>query len=176
MSSLAERINALLPQTQCTQCGYEGCAPYATAIAEAGANINRCPPGGEAGITVLSTLLGVPILALDPECGEFKPNQVAFINEAVCIGCAKCLPACPVDAILGASKYMHTVIASHCTGCGLCIPPCPVDCITLIEDLQVPVLPAAAKSLVRFHAHEARVAQRAQARDAALAAREAGWL
>lgn len=116
----------------------------------------------------------MPILQLDPECGELKPNQVALIDEAVCIGCAKCLPACPVDAILGASKYMHTVIASLCTGCGLCISPCPVDCITLIEDAAVPVLPTAAVSLLRFHAHEARVASRAAAREAELAEREAG--
>ncbi len=173
-TALADRINALLPQTQCTQCGYEGCAPYAKAIAEEGANINRCPPGGEAGITALSKLLNVPILPLDPECGELKPNQVALIDAAVCIGCAKCLPACPVDAILGASKYMHTIIAPLCTGCGLCIPPCPVDCITLVEDARVPVLPAAAVSLVRFQAHDARYASRAAAREAELAEREAG--
>ncbi len=172
--SLTERINSLLPQTQCTQCGYEGCAPYARAIADDGANINRCPPGGEAGITALSQLLNVPALPLDPECGILKPNQVALIDETVCIGCAKCLPACPVDAILGASKYMHTVIAPLCTGCGLCIPPCPVDCITLFEDPRVPVLPAANVSRMRFHAHEARYASRTVARELELAVREAG--
>ena len=143
-------------------------------MAAGSANINRCPPGGEAGISALSKLLNVPVLPLDPECGELKPNQVALIDEAICIGCAKCLPACPVDAILGASKFMHTVIAPLCTGCGLCIAPCPVDCISLIEDARVPVLPAAAVSLQRFHAHEARLALRAATREAELAAREFG--
>ena len=124
--------------------------------------------------TQLSSLLNVPELPLDPECGELAPNKVALIDEAVCIGCAKCLPACPVDAILGASKFMHTVIAPLCTGCGLCIPPCPVDCITLIVDARVPTLPPAANSRTRYEAHQARYAQRAATREAELAARESG--
>ena len=137
LTATAEQINALLPQTQCTKCGYEGCAPYAQAIAESGAPINRCPPGGEAGIQSLARLLNVPALPLDPSCGEHGPLRVAVIDEQHCIGCTLCIQACPVDAIVGASKRMHTVLPDWCTGCDLCIPPCPVDCIEM-----VPVEPA----------------------------------
>jgi len=128
---LVERIDAVLPQTQCGQCGFPGCRPYAQALAEDRADINQCPPGGEAGIRALADLLGREPRALNPANGVAKPPQVAFIDEATCIGCTKCIQACPVDAILGAAKLMHTVIADHCTGCELCLPPCPVDCIVL---------------------------------------------
>ena len=127
---IAEQINALLPQTQCGQCGYPGCKPYAEAIA-AGDKINKCPPGGEATIQALADLLDVEVEPLDAVEGE-KPKMVAYIREAECIGCTKCIQACPVDAIVGAAKQMHTVIVSECTGCDLCVEPCPVDCIDMI--------------------------------------------
>jgi len=128
---IVEQINQVLPQTQCGQCGYPGCKPYAEAIANKGDPINRCPPGGDAGIKALAELLEVEIISLDESCGEEKPPRVAVIIEEECIGCTKCIQACPVDAIVGAAKQMHTVIASECTGCDLCIPPCPVDCIEM---------------------------------------------
>ncbi len=128
---LAEQIDALLPQTQCTKCGYQGCRPYAQAIAKGKADINQCPPGGEPGITKLAALLGVNSKPLNPEYGIDQPRQVAVIDEQECIGCTKCQPPCPVDAIIGANKLMHTVIESECTGCELCIAPCPVNCITM---------------------------------------------
>jgi electron transport complex protein RnfB len=128
---LVDRIDALLPQTQCGQCGHGGCRPYAEAIAAGAAAINRCPPGGTRGIVALAELLDRPILPLDPECGEEKPPRVAFIIEAECIGCTKCIQVCPVDAIIGASRLMHTVLADQCTGCDLCVPACPVDCIVM---------------------------------------------
>jgi electron transport complex protein RnfB len=127
---IADEINAILPQTQCGQCGYPGCRPYAEAIA-GGDAINKCPPGGEAGIQALADLLDVEAIPLDAEHGEEAVKSVAFIIEADCIGCTKCIQACPVDAILGAAKQMHTVIASECTGCDLCVEPCPVDCIEM---------------------------------------------
>lgn len=137
---LVERIDALLPQTQCGQCGFPGCKPYATAIASGEADINQCPPGGEAGVRALATLLGREPRPLSAEHGEHKPPQVALIDEAVCIGCTKCIQACPVDAIVGATRLMHSVIAQDCTGCELCIPPCPVDCISLVP-LNVRAVP-----------------------------------
>ncbi len=125
-------IDALLPQTQCGQCGHPGCQPYAAGIL-AGEPINRCPPGGRATIAKLARLLGVPELPLDPEHGLESPiKTVAFIREDECIGCTKCIQACPVDAIVGAAKFMHTVIISECTGCDLCVEPCPVDCIDML--------------------------------------------
>jgi len=130
---LDERINRLLPQTQCTKCGFEGCAPYARAIAFDQAPINRCPPGGAAGIAALAALLERPVLPLDTSCGQHVPLQVAVIDEQYCIGCTLCIQACPVDAILGASKVMHTVIEADCTGCDLCVAPCPVDCIEMVD-------------------------------------------
>jgi electron transport complex protein RnfB len=137
---IVEQINAILPQTQCGQCGFPGCRPYAEAIAAGEAPINRCPPGGEAGIRALADLLDVEAIPLDAEHGEESPvKSVAFIHEEDCIGCTKCIQACPVDAILGAAKQMHTVIASECTGCDLCVEPCPVDCIEMVpieENLQ----------------------------------------
>ena len=133
---IAEQINDILPQTQCGQCGYPGCRPYAEAIASGDAAINKCPPGGEAGIQALAALLDVEAIPLDEEHGEEKVKAVAYIREAECIGCTKCIQACPVDAILGAAKQMHTVIASECTGCDLCLEPCPVDCIDMISEPQ----------------------------------------
>lgn len=129
---IADQICELLPQTQCGQCGYPGCRPYAEAIAE-GERINRCPPGGEATIQALANLLDTEPLPLDEEVGEEKPKSYAYIREDECIGCTKCIQACPVDAILGAAKHMHTVITSECTGCDLCVDPCPVDCIEMRE-------------------------------------------
>jgi electron transport complex protein RnfB len=129
--TLIDQINALLPQTQCGQCSFQGCRPYAEAIASGAADINQCPPGGDEGIGDLAALLGVSPKSLNTEFGRHKPPSVAFIVEQDCIGCTKCIAACPVDAILGASKFMHTVIASECTGCELCITPCPVDCIVM---------------------------------------------
>ena len=129
---VVDQVNALLPQTQCGQCSYPGCRPYAEAIV-AGEAINKCPPGGEATIHQLADLLNLEALPLDAEHGVEKPKTVAYIHEDECIGCTKCIQACPVDAILGAAKLMHTVIASECTGCDLCVEPCPVDCIDMIE-------------------------------------------
>lgn len=131
-SSLIERIDAALPQTQCTKCGYDGCLPYARALATEGEAINRCPPGGPEGIRLLAEILDTPELPLDPECGEHVPLRIAVIDEAHCIGCTLCIQACPVDAIVGANKLMHTVLADRCTGCDLCVAPCPVDCIDMI--------------------------------------------
>ena len=135
---LVDKIDAILPQTQCGQCGFPGCRPYATAIAKGEADINQCPPVGEDGIRKLAELLGVEAKPLNAEHGEPKPKSVAVIDENLCIGCTLCLQACPVDAILGAAKQMHTIIASECTGCELCVSPCPVDCIAMVpieEDL-----------------------------------------
>ncbi|HET6565778.1 MAG TPA: electron transport complex subunit RsxB [Xanthomonadales bacterium] len=137
---VVEQINQVLPQTQCGQCGYPGCRPYAEAIASGAAEINQCPPGGMAGIQALADLLGREVLELNPENGQEKPRAVAVIDEQVCIGCTLCIQACPVDAILGAAKQMHTVIESECTGCDLCLPPCPVDCIEMV----VPTTPITA--------------------------------
>ena len=129
--TLKERVNAALPQTQCTRCGYPDCAAYAEAIAQQGAPINQCPPGGAEGVERLSAITGQPALPLNPVNGVEGPRAVAVIDEAWCIGCTLCLDACPTDAIIGSNKLMHTVIEPHCTGCELCIPVCPVDCISL---------------------------------------------
>ena len=129
---LIEKINSILPQTQCGKCGFSGCKPYATAIAEGLADINQCPPGNEEGIRKLATLLGVEPKPLNTTHGLPKPESVALIDEETCIGCTFCIQACPVDAIVGASKKLHTVITAECTGCELCIAPCPVDCIIII--------------------------------------------
>jgi electron transport complex protein RnfB len=140
INTIADQINALLPQTQCGQCSFKGCRPYAEAIASGAADINQCPPGGDEGIIELAGLLGIAPKPLNTRFGEHKPKSVAFIIEEDCIGCVKCIAACPVDAILGAAKFMHTVIASECTGCELCVAPCPVDCIIMkpVSEAQLP--------------------------------------
>lgn len=128
---LVEQIDEILPQTQCGQCGYPGCKPYAEAIA-GGDEINKCPPGGEATIQKLADLMGVEAKPLDDAHGESDVKKVAYIREDECIGCTKCIQACPVDAIVGATRQMHTVIIDECTGCDLCVAPCPVDCIDMV--------------------------------------------
>ena len=130
--ALAARIDALLPQTQCGRCTYAGCRPYAEAIARGEAGTDQCPPGGDDTARALAALLGREPRPVNPAYGEIEAPLVALIDEARCIGCARCLPACPVDAIVGAKKRMHTVIADLCTGCELCLPPCPVDCIAVL--------------------------------------------
>ena len=132
MSGLAERIDALLPQTQCTKCGYPACRPYAEAIERGEAEINQCPPGGDAAIRELAALLGREVRPLNPRNGIEQPRRVALIDEARCIGCTLCIQACPVDAIVGAPKLMHTVVTELCSGCDLCVAPCPVDCIEML--------------------------------------------
>jgi len=135
-NTLAANIEQLLPQTQCTKCGYPSCHQYAVAIAEGKANYNQCPPGGLEGVVRLATLLQQPVIALDTTRGKERPRPVAIIEEAFCIGCTLCIQACPVDAIIGAPKQMHTVIADQCTGCDLCVAPCPVDCIVMVPVTQ----------------------------------------
>jgi Na+-translocating ferredoxin:NAD+ oxidoreductase subunit B len=130
-AALADRLDALLPQTQCTRCGYPDCRRYAEAIAQGAAAINRCPPGGAEGVARLAAATGQPVLPLDPACGREGPRLLAVIDEAWCIGCTLCIEACPVDCIIGAHKRMHTVVDADCTGCELCVPACPVDCIAL---------------------------------------------
>jgi electron transport complex protein RnfB len=173
---MAARIAALLPQTQCTRCGFPGCAPYAAAIASGAAPINQCPPGGSTTIRALAALLGRPVLALNPEHGAESPPRVAWIDESRCIGCARCLAPCPVDAIIGAAKFMHTVVSERCTGCELCLPPCPVDCIELRDAPAPAAAPAAnqaAQNRRRFEAHTARQAERAAVRQRQIDAKKA---
>lgn len=162
---IAERIDAALPQTQCTRCGYPDCRSYAEAIAQGDAEINQCPPGGAEGVQRLSQLTGRPLRPLHADCGQEGPRSMAVIDEDWCIGCTLCLDACPTDAIVGASKRMHQVIEAHCTGCELCLPVCPVDCITL-ENASgqstgwaawSPAQAEAAK--VRYQRHQARLTQ-----------------
>ena len=129
---LVERLDRLLPQTQCGQCGFPGCRPYAEAMAKGQAGPDHCPPGGDAGAPALAHVLGVAPVPYDRSRGEHKPAAIALVIEADCIGCTKCIQACPVDAIIGASKHMHTVIEPLCTGCELCVPACPVDCIVML--------------------------------------------
>ena len=163
-------IDALLPQTQCTRCGYSGCRPYAQAIATGEAPINQCPPGGAATIEALAALLARPVLPLNPANGTEGPQLVAQIDEEACIGCARCLPPCPVDAIIGARRQMHTVVLALCNGCELCIAPCPVDCISMVPRAAVaaaPRAPSLQENRERYAAHGARLAA-AAARQAAL--------
>ena len=131
-ATLADRLEAALPQTQCTRCGYPDCRAYAEAIADGSADINRCPPGGAEGIVRLARISGQAVKPLDPERGSEGPRALAVIDEAWCIGCTLCLKVCPVDCIVGASKLMHTVVDAQCTGCELCVPVCPVDCIAMV--------------------------------------------
>jgi len=176
----AARIDALLPQTQCTRCGYPGCLPYASAVAAGEAEINQCPPGGSATIQALAELLGREFLPLNPANGLESPPHVAFIDEERCIGCARCLAPCPVDAIVGAAKYLHTVLADRCTGCELCLAPCPVDCIEMrpsaapVPAAPVPAAPLPAFNRRRYEAHSARLAAQAEERRKELAAMKAG--
>ena len=174
----AAAIDALLPQTQCTRCGFPTCREYAAAIARGEANLNQCPPGGTETIVALASLLGREPIPLNKDNGLEHAPKVAFIDEERCIGCTKCLPPCPVDAIAGARQRMHTVIAELCTGCELCVAPCPVDCIVMIPLLASPLptlaLPPADASRARFEAHEARVTRRAAERAAILAEKKRG--
>jgi Na+-translocating ferredoxin:NAD+ oxidoreductase subunit B len=177
MNSQAQRpsaasIDALLPQTQCTRCGYEGCLPYAEAIAKDGVPINQCPPGGAATIAALAKLLDRPLLALNPANGTERAPLVAWIDEARCIGCARCLPPCPVDAIVGAARFLHTVLADRCTGCELCIAPCPVDCIELRPASVNPALEAPLHRQ-RYLAHRTRLAALAAERQRQIDAQKA---
>ncbi len=158
---LIDRIDAVLPQTQCTRCGYPACRPYATAIANGEAPINRCPPGAEPVIDQLAQLMNTEILTLDPECGAVQPRLLARIEAEHCIGCTKCILACPVDAIIGGPKFMHTVLPSLCSGCELCVPPCPVDCIRMepVSDEHAWSNDDAAQARVRFEARNERRAK-----------------
>lgn len=169
-ATLAERIDALLPQTQCTRCGYPDCRAYADALAADQTKLNRCPPGGIETIDALAILLQCPLLPLDPACGEAEHKPiVAYVREPECIGCYKCADACPVDAFVGAPKLMHTVIEAECTGCELCLPVCPVDCIEL-RARQVDTRLArerAAHSRRRYRARQQRLTRRENEREAA---------
>jgi electron transport complex protein RnfB len=167
-----DQIDALLPQTQCARCDYPGCRPYAQALADASAAINRCPPGGTQGIAALAKLLDRPILPLDPSCGSEADPGVAWIDAAQCIGCARCLPPCPVDAIIGAHRYLHTVLESACTGCELCIESCPVDCIVMRPRAHDARAPNPSENRERYHAHRARTERQAQQRAALLLERK----
>ena len=169
LKNIAARLDALLPQTQCTKCGYAGCRPYADAMASGVADINQCPPGGDEGVAKLARVLGREAKPLNPANGEYRAPQAAVIDEAICIGCTKCIQACPVDAIVGASQRMHTVIADWCTGCELCIPPCPVDCIALVA---VAALPEPALSRSRFEFRNFRLTRDERDRTEKLAAYE----
>ncbi len=153
---IIEKIDSILPQTQCGQCGYPGCKPYATAIANGEADINQCPPGGDDGIHKLADLLGVDYKPLNEEHGVPKPKSVAIIDEKTCIGCTLCIQACPVDAILGSAKHMHTIIEKECTGCELCLPPCPVDCIDM-----VPIKETTENWKWKYPVHKLKVDERA---------------
>ncbi len=173
LATLADRIDALLPQTQCTKCGYAGCRPYAEAIADGQAQINQCPPGGAAGISRLAGLLHRPPLPLNPANGTEKPLHVAVIDEPLCIGCTLCIQACPVDAIVGAPRLMHTVLAPACTGCDLCLPPCPMDCIAMVpvEPPRAWTTADADAARARFDARRLRLVREQAQRDERLAAK-----
>jgi Na+-translocating ferredoxin:NAD+ oxidoreductase subunit B len=176
VAELVERIDALLPQTQCTRCGYPACRPYAAALAQGDAAINRCPPGGARGIEALARLLNRAVLALDPSCGQEAPATLAVIDAQACIGCARCLPACPVDAILGAQHFLHVVLERDCNGCELCIAACPVDCIVMQPRAAERPAPTAADNRRRFEAHQARAQRAMRERERLLADRKRGAL
>ena len=168
-AELVQCIDAVLPQTQCTRCGYPACLDYARALADRTADINQCPPGGAAGIELLAGLLGLASKPLNPANGVEKPAEIALIDEDVCIGCTKCIQACPVDAIVGASKRMHTVLIDECNGCELCIAPCPVDCITMVPaNDRRPALQRAPHFRGRYEARNARLARDAAERESQL--------
>ena len=177
IKTLADRIEDLLPQTQCTKCGYPACRPYAEAVACGEANYNQCPPGGEDGVARLAALLGKPVIPLNSANGVERPRPLAVIDEQVCIGCTLCMQACPVDAIVGAPKHMHTVVAELCTGCDLCVPPCPVDCISMppvtgdATGWDAWSQPLADAARERHNRREARLAREREAAEARVAAR-----
>jgi len=174
MNELVEKIDALLPQTQCTKCGYPACKPYAVAIAAGEADINQCPPGGDRGIRRLAALLGRDYKPLDPRNGVERPRHVAVIDEPRCIGCTLCIQACPVDAIIGAPKLMHTVVTELCSGCDLCVAPCPVDCIAMVPATEADAIwdPARADAArERFELREARLERKRRERIERLARR-----
>lgn len=181
-AALADRLDALLPQTQCTRCGFPDCRAYAEAIADGTAAINRCPPGGAEGLARLAAATGQPILPLDTSCGQEGPRLLAVIDETWCIGCTLCIKACPVDCILGASKAMHTVIDDQCTGCELCVPACPVDCISLVpvtddrSGWQAWSLAQADQARTSYHATQRRRARTQREHDDRLAAQAAAKL
>ncbi|MER1966170.1 RnfABCDGE type electron transport complex subunit B [Castellaniella sp. GW247-6E4] len=160
MPSLADAIDALLPQTQCMQCGYAGCRPYAEAIAAGEADLNRCPPGGPRTIAALAALLERPERALDPAVGTHQPFRIALIDEEHCIGCTLCIQACPVDAIVGANQLMHTVLEGDCTGCERCVAPCPVDCITMVPADRAWGSEDARHARTRYQARNTRLLRR----------------
>ena len=166
-------IDALLPQTQCRQCGFSGCLPYATALADGRAAINRCPPGGDTGIAALANLLSLPQLPLDTSCGTQRALHRALIDESRCIGCTLCIQACPVDAIMGAVKRMHTVLPVDCTGCDLCLPPCPMDCIVMVpaEPPRAWTRADANTARARMHERTRRLQRESAQNDARLAAK-----
>lgn len=185
-SALADAIDALLPQTQCRKCGFDGCAPYAEAIATGSAVINRCPPGGQHGVDQLATLLGADSMPLDLARGTAGVSELALIDESLCIGCTLCVQACPVDAIVGAAGRMHTVMLEDCSGCGLCVAPCPVDCIAMVPisalapahdvtprpEAALPALAAHWRS--RHETRRRRLSDERLAREVRLAERAAG--
>ncbi|WP_152530743.1 electron transport complex subunit RsxB [Paraburkholderia dilworthii] len=177
LKTLADRIEDLLPQTQCTKCGFPACRPYAEAVACGEANYNQCPPGGAEGVARLAALLGKPLIPLNSANGVERPRPLAVIDEQLCIGCTLCMQACPVDAIVGAPKQMHTVVADLCTGCDLCVPPCPVDCISMppvtgeATGWDAWSQPLADAARERHNRRDARLAREREAAEARVAAR-----
>lgn len=180
--TLTDRLEDLLPQTQCTKCGYPDCRAYAEAMACGEAQHNQCPPGGAEGVSRLARLLGRPVIALNPLNGAERPRPVAIIDESLCIGCTLCIQACPVDAIVGAAKQMHTVVPELCTGCDLCVAPCPVDCIAMVDvtpgrtGWDAWSQPQADAARMRHAARSIRLQREREENDARLAAKAAAKL